>query len=355
MTTEGRLEKLQPITHNRKVLVLTHNNPDPDAISAGWALCYFLEKKLKAECQLAYGGLITRAENRAMVRLLEIPIKPLDQVNLGDFDVFALVDTQPRAGNNSLPPHIKASIVIDHHSARKSTLGVDFLDIRLQYGSSATILTEYLQESGLPIPKNMATALYFGIKTDTQNLGRHATAVDYNAAISLYPKVQLKVLSQIEYPDLARDYFIDFDRGLHEAMLYGKVIYCDLGSLVNTDMVALIADFFLRFSEITWSFVEGTNDDRLIFSLRTKRSYHNASQMARRVVKGFGTAGGHGRSAGGQIPLKGLAPEKIEKLRVALQKRFLKIVGQENAREERLLPSAMILPLPASAGDSTPT
>lgn len=356
MTTEERLEKLKPIVQNKKVLVLAHNNPDPDAISAGWALCYLLNKKFKAaDCELAYGGLIARAENRAMVRLLNIDIKPLDQVNLRDFEVFGLVDTQPRAGNNSLPPDIQPSIVIDHHGARKSTQGVEFLDVRLQYGSSATILTEYLLQAGLPIPKNMATALYLGIKTDTQNLGRHATEVDYNAAIALYPKVQLKTLSQIEYPDLPRDYFRDFDRGLHEAMIYGKVIFCDLGPLANTDMVALIADFFLRFSEISWSFVEGTSDNRLIFSLRTKRSNQNAGQLARRMVKGLGTAGGHGRTAGGQISLEGLPPEKAEKLRVSLQKRFLKIVGQENAKEERLLPSAMILPLPLSAGDSTPT
>jgi nanoRNase/pAp phosphatase (c-di-AMP/oligoRNAs hydrolase) len=355
MTIEGKLEKLTQITENKKVLILAHNNPDPDTISAGWALCYILEKKFNTRCQLAYGGLIARAENRAMVRLLNIPIKPVDQLNIADFDVFALIDTQPRAGNNSLPAHLKPSIVIDHHGARKSTQGVEFPDIRLRYGSSATILAEYLLESGLPIPKNMATALYLGIKTDTQNLGRHATAMDYNAAITLYPKVQLKVLSQIEYPDLARDYFIDFDRGLHEAMVYGKVIFCDLGSLKNTDMVALMADFFLRFSEISWSFVEGTHDDRLIFSLRTKRANQNAGQMARRMVKGLGTAGGHGRTAGGQISLKGLTLDKAEKLRVSLQKRFLKIVGQENAKEERLLPSAMILPLPAFAGDSTPT
>lgn len=352
---EERLEKLKAIAQNKKVLILTHNNPDPDAISSGWALGYILRKKFKANCELAYGGLIARAENRAMVRLLNIDIKPLDSVNIRDFQVFALVDTQPRAGNNILPPHIKPSIVIDHHGVRKSSQGVEFVDIRLHYGSSATIVTEYLVQAGLPIPKKMATALYLGIKTDTQNLGRHASEADYNAAIALYAKVQLKILSQIEYPDLAHDYFIDFDRGLHEAEIYGKVIFCDLGFLRNTDMVALMADFFLRFSQISWSFVMGTNDSLLIFSLRTKSSNQNAGHMARRMVKGLGTAGGHRQTGGGQIPVERLPSEKAEKLREAIQKRFLKLVGEENARQERLLPSAMILPLPPSAGDSTPT
>ena len=245
MTTEEGLEKLRAIAQNKKVLILTHNNPDPDAISAGWALSYLLRKKFKAICQLAYGGLIARAENRAIVRLLNIDIRPLDSLNICDFQIFALVDTQPRAGNNGLPPHIKASIVIDHHGVRKSSQEADFVDIRIHYGSSATIATEYLLRAGLFIPKTMATALFYGIKTDTRDLGRHATAVDYNAAIALYPKVQLKILSQIEYPDLPQDYFIDFDRGLHEAEIYGKVIFCDLGFLRNPDMVALMAGFFL--------------------------------------------------------------------------------------------------------------
>jgi nanoRNase/pAp phosphatase (c-di-AMP/oligoRNAs hydrolase) len=338
MNNQERLEKIGRIVSQKRVLILTHNNPDPDAIAAGWALKYLIRKKWKATAELAYGGLIARAENRALVRQLGIDIKPLDSVDLREFDVFALVDTQPRAGNNSLPPHLKASIVIDHHGVQKSGLGVDHADIRLGYGSSATILTEYLLQAGLPIPRRMATALYLGIKTDTQNLGRHATEGDYNAAISLYPKVQLKTLSLIEYPDLARDYFVDFDRGLHDARLYGKVIFCDLGYLTNTDMVALMADFFLRFAEVSWSFVMGMNDSRLIFSLRTKRSNHNTGQMARRMVKGLGTAGGHNRTGGGQIPIQGIPPEKAEKMRQSILKRFLKYVRQENAMEEKLLP-----------------
>ncbi len=337
MNNQERIAALGEIVSQKRVLVLTHNNPDPDAIAAGWALAYLIRKKFRSHVKLAYGGLIARAENRTMVRMLNIDIQPLDSLNPKDFDVFALVDTQPQAGNNSLPPQVKASIVIDHHGARKSIQGVDFAEIRLDYGSSATILTEYLLQAGLPISKAMATALYLGIKTDTQNLGRHATEVDYNAAVALYPKVQLKILSQIEFPDLARDYFIDFDRGLHEAKIYGKVIFCDLGYLVNTDMVALMADFFLRFAGVSWSFVVGTSDSSLIFSLRTKRANLNAGQMARRMVKGLGTAGGHNRTGGGQIRIHDISPEKAEKMRQSIQKRFLKYAGQENVQEERLL------------------
>jgi phosphoenolpyruvate synthase/pyruvate phosphate dikinase len=43
--TNKRLEKLEEIVKGKRVLILVHNNPDPDAIAAGWALSYLLKKK----------------------------------------------------------------------------------------------------------------------------------------------------------------------------------------------------------------------------------------------------------------------------------------------------------------------
>ena len=333
-----RLEKLKQVVKGKKVLILTHNNPDPDAVATGWALSFLLKEKFEIGSVLVYGGLITRAENRTMIRLLNIGIKPLEMVNIHRFKFVALVDTQPGAGNNSLPPSVRPSIVIDHHGLRKATQGVDFTDVRPKCGSTATILTEYLIEVGLPIKKKMATALYYGIKTDTQDLGRNATDADYKAAITLYPKMDLKALSRIEHPELHRNYFANLDRALHEAKIYGDVILCDLGLLTSPDMVALTSDFLIRISGVRWSFVMGSDDSRLIFSLRTRRPNQNAALVARRLINGLGLAGGHGMVAGGQIFTKGFTSEKKERVLETLQKRFLKIVGRETANEERLLP-----------------
>lgn len=333
----GRLENLHRVVNGKKVLILTHNNPDPDAVATGWALKFLLKKKFKVSSELVYGGLITRAENQAMVRLLNIKIKPLEMVNVHDFSALALVDTQPGAGNNNLPTLVQPTVVIDHHGLGKSIKGVDFSDIRPHYGSSATILTEYLFQAGLPITKKIATALYYGIKTDTQGLGRYATEEDYKATIRLYPHIQIKILSQIETPEFSRDYFEDFDRALHIGKIYGDVVLCDLQSLTKKDMVALMSDFFLRLSGIRWSFVMGMDETRLIFSLRAKHSNQNAGRMVRKIIKGLGSAGGHQMIAGGQIPIRGLILEKKEKMRQALGRRFLKVVGQEKAKGERIL------------------
>lgn len=336
--SQKRLEKLgQIVERKKKVLILTHNNPDPDAIAAGWALSYLFREKLGVSSVFVYGGIITRPENRAMVRLLNISIRPLEMISIHNFSVIALVETQPGAGNNSLPASMKPAIVIDHHGPRKASQKVEFADIRPWYGSCSTILTEYLIEADLPIRKKMATALYYGIKSDTQDLGRDAAEADYRAMIHLYPKVHPKLLSQIENPELSRNYFVLFDQALHDAVMFGDVILCDLGFLVNPDMVSLMADFLLRFSGVRWSFVMGAFDSRVIFSLRTKRQNQNAGLMARRIVKGLGTAGGHGMIAGGQIIARGLEGEKQERICKNLKNRFLKIVGRENTKEERLI------------------
>jgi nanoRNase/pAp phosphatase (c-di-AMP/oligoRNAs hydrolase) len=248
-----------------------------------------------------------------------------------------MVDTQPWTGNSNVPKSLRPSIVIDHHSPRKTTQKVDFIDVRPLYGSSATILTEYLMEAGLTIPKKLATALYFGIKADTQNLGRDATESDYKAAITLYPSVQLRKLSQIEHPELSRDHFADLDKAIHRAKIHGDVILCNLGSLVNTDMIGFISDLLVRVSGVRWSFVTGRDDSQLIFSIRTKRVKQNAGWLAQKLVNGLGSAGGHGMVAGGQILTKGLTPEKEKKVGQTLEKRFLKIVGQEKANEKLIL------------------
>jgi nanoRNase/pAp phosphatase (c-di-AMP/oligoRNAs hydrolase) len=332
-----RLEKLEAIVKGKRVLILVHNNPDPDAISAGWALSYFLRKKFGVSSKIAYGGRITRPENRAMIRRLGIGIRPLEKVNVPLFNVLAMVDSQPWRGNSSVPRSLRPSVVIDHHSLKKATQKVDFTDVRPHYGSSATMLTEYLIDAGLTIPKKLATALYFGIKADTQNLGRDATEADYRAAVTLYPYIQLRKLSQIEHPELSREYFKDLDKAIHRSKILGDVILCDLGPLTNMDMVGFISDLLVRVTGVRWSFVMGRDNSQVIFSIRTKRMKQNAGWVAQQLVNGLGSAGGHGMVGGGQIFMNRLTHVKEKTLSQTLEKRFLRIVGQGKANEKLIL------------------
>jgi len=137
---------LSLIGQKRAILIMCHNNPDPDTIASAAALKYILAHTLRCKAVIGYDGTIGRAENRQLVRRLKIDMIRTDKLNFNDFSLIALVDSQPHTGNNAIPREILPTIVIDHHPMRRDTTRCPFYDVRPRYGSSSTILTEYLQE-----------------------------------------------------------------------------------------------------------------------------------------------------------------------------------------------------------------
>ena len=171
---QERFHKIEEALKSAKrLIVLTHNNPDPDSVSSAAALVYIAQKKFKIPAKVKYTGIVGRAENRTMIRILKLKATPLTDADFKPGTEFALVDMQPKTGNSQFPKNRKPAIIIDHHPLRKTTKA-DFADVRTDYGATATILTEYLLESGLEIPTNLATALSYGISSETQDLGREA-------------------------------------------------------------------------------------------------------------------------------------------------------------------------------------
>ena len=60
-----------------EVLILPHNDPDPDAISASLGLAYLLKEKYAITTNISYHGIIGRAENKALVHYLKTPLKKI--------------------------------------------------------------------------------------------------------------------------------------------------------------------------------------------------------------------------------------------------------------------------------------
>src|SRR6185503_13720178 len=109
---------LAGLAGRRSLLIYTHDNPDPDALAAALGLQRLAEHELNIDTTLTYGGIVGRAQNRAMVENLKMPLTPVERIDLGQFDAIALVDSQPETGNNSLPPGHRIDVVIDHHPLR---------------------------------------------------------------------------------------------------------------------------------------------------------------------------------------------------------------------------------------------
>lgn len=292
------LEKME------RLVVFLHDNPDPDAIAAGWILSS-IAKHLGLQTYTIYGGYLGRAENRNMVKILEIPMVPL-----GERDAFfkrgecyALVDTQPGSGNNSFPVEYKPHIVIDHHPKRED-LDVPFCDIRPSLGACTTLLLEYYEAFELPLTPRLATASFYAIVSETQDLERDATKADREACIRLLAQVDLPVLGKIRHPKRERDYYRTIARAMRNVQVGKNTCICHIGPISTPEMVAEVADFLISMQQISWCLTTGFFEDAMTLSLRTTHPDGQAGATMKELVKNLGRGGGHGMMAGASIPLK---------------------------------------------------
>lgn len=311
MMEQGLRSLVEAVTGLERILILPHNDPDPDAVAGAVALRYLLAEALNIEGHLAYHGIIGRAENKALVRYLGDPLQSLADSSLWQPLKIALVDTQPEAGNNTLPAGGTVAIVIDHHPWREATAAAKYSDVRTTVGATSTILTEYLQAAGLEPPPQLATALFYGIKTDTLGLSRGVSPADATAYLYLQPRVDVEALVEIERAQVPIDYFKSFNTALRATRIYESVVISFIGTMAYPDMAAEMADMLLRLEGAEWVICLGEYEDALILAVRTRNNRGGAGQLAQTIVGNQGTAGGHSSMAGGHIPLNGREPKRL--------------------------------------------
>jgi nanoRNase/pAp phosphatase (c-di-AMP/oligoRNAs hydrolase) len=295
----------------QRVLILPHNDPDPDAIASALALSHLLTTKLGTEGPVAYRGLIGRAENQALVRYLGHPLRYLTAKDLLGETPIALVDTQPGMGNHALPADRRPSIVVDHHPWRDETASAAFADVRPDVGSTSTILAGYLEAAGIDPTPTLATALFYGIKTDTLGLVRGASPLDVEAYFRLQPRIDVSALIEIESAQVPVEYFRRLDAALHRARVYGEVVISYVGPMQRPDLAAEMADLLLRLQGVRWAICMGLYDSELVLAVRSRARRGGAGNLVQAIVPSYGLAGGHGFMAAGQVALRGADPEKL--------------------------------------------
>ena len=339
---DGQRVKLERLVEyakgHRRALVLTHDNPDPDSLASAVALAFLLEHMAGVPTVVAYGGIVGRAENRALVRVLKLPVVPISRVIFEEHDLFCMVDTQPEQGNHSLPARHFPDVVIDHHPERPETRLAPIADVGGEIGATSTLIVEYFRASGLPMPPPIATALYYGIKADTRDLGRQTTPSDVDAYLWLFPMVDKEALAEIEHPRLPIEYFRLYHTAIERALVYDHAVVCDLAEVYAPDMVAEVAERFLFLDDVKWSLAFGEYEGQLYFSLRTSDRRMNAGRLIREVIeeKG-GSAGGHGTMAGARIPLRGMAAAARARFKTDLVQRFLREFGVRARKGKKIV------------------
>jgi len=333
---QARLEKLRAVAGTGPVLILTHDNPDPDSLASGKALAVLLKEAWGIPSRLVYSGLVARAENHTMLNNLTPEWEHSEELpDLKDYSAVAQVDTQPGAGNNRLDTVQPRHIVIDHHYPVRDTIDdISYADIRTETGATVTMLYQYLIAADINPDPILATAMFYGLKTDTRSLSRGDSPADEVAFVELLHHLDQQELSKVELASLSHEYFRAFNRGLHATRQYGQAVVCRLGMMEQPDFAAEMADILIRLEDAQAALCIGQHEDTLQISLRTEPLGRDAGLIIQQIVVPPGKAGGHGTMAGGQVSLEG---QDIEELLTEIEKRFLTIMGETGEGEDLIV------------------
>ena len=282
--------------------------PDPDALSSAWALKRLLVGKVQS-CRIAHVGEIQRMENRAMVELLKIRSERFDKIDPSSYTVCAVVDGQPDHFTGLSMQHME--IVIDHHPV-VNTFDARFTDLRPKIGATATMLTGYLQAAGVKIPRPLATALCFGIKTDTNGLTRATSRYDVEAYSYLLPIANMKHLRQIEDERISRSDHDLLSRAIDSVRIRKKLLFTFPEGPVPPDSLVILADTFIGVAGISVAAVASTYRGRVVVILRGRGPRTNVGRIVRGAFAEYGSAGGHEAAARAECKLSAI-PEAVAK------------------------------------------
>ncbi len=275
---------------------------DPDAIAGALALRRIFWRRVK-QIQIGRINEIKRPDNIALIHSLKIALAPFKRIKAAEVTKWVLIDSQPHHADQF--GRIDFSIVIDHHPVEEG-LKADYIDIRPDYGSVSTIFTEYLRAARIKPSPRLATALFYGIKTDTGNFVRPVIQNDLNAFHYLYKFTNINLVRKIESSEMTKKTLDVFRQGMDNLTFLKDVAFVHMENVNNPDSLVIAADFFLNLAEATWSIVSAKCGNELVVILRNAGFRRDAGKLAQKLFGKWGRAGGHRAAARAEIPVSAI-------------------------------------------------
>jgi nanoRNase/pAp phosphatase (c-di-AMP/oligoRNAs hydrolase) len=282
-----------------RVLILLHNDPDPDALASGLALRNLLRRTKTTAIIGAVQG-VTRPENLRMANMLDIHVERVTPASFQEFDRIATVDVQPHYFGGMLD---RVDLVVDHHPEQTGYSAV-FKDIRADYGSTSTILTEHLRAVDVNISERTATAMLYAIKSDTLFFARHTNRVDLEAFTFLYPLADAALIRKMEGAEITLERLDYVTRASQGGIMRDQVFCAFIGEAPREDFIPYTADFFLQLEDVKWTIVAGIVNGCFIVSVRNLGYSRNAGEFVKRWFADIGSAGGHRAMAKAVVPVE---------------------------------------------------
>ncbi|MBM4248236.1 MAG: bifunctional oligoribonuclease/PAP phosphatase NrnA [Euryarchaeota archaeon] len=313
----------------RGVAVFLHDNPDPDTISSAVALQRICARN-QVRCALYYGGEIARPGNRLLVTALDAPLvqlKTADEARAASarHALTALVESSLPGQNNILPPGSRVDLVIDHHPLPGGcSPAAAFADIRPQVGAVATMLSGYLRRLWIRPDPALAAGLLFAVKADTDDLTRHVSGDDLEAAVYLAEHADLALMRSFISPPMPSSTADLLARAIGAREMHGGHLLACAGEMRDRDSLAVAADFLVRLEAVKAAVVFGVLRGDLFVSARSNDPSLHMGRLLRRAFGRAGSAGGHASSAGARVPLEVLGRARTDESRSGLARRAVR-------------------------------
>ncbi|SDZ88438.1 nanoRNase/pAp phosphatase, hydrolyzes c-di-AMP and oligoRNAs [Haloplanus vescus] len=299
------------------VSVLTHPNPDPDAMAAAMGVASLAEQ-VGTAATIQFSGQIRHQENRAFRNVLEAELNPIERAEDLTSQTVVLVDhNEPRgfAGSETVRP----VAVVDHHPGEGR--GEAFTDVRTSYGACSSVIAEYFDDldatpvppenheseidSTYVVPSRVATGLFFGILTDTNRLTSGIHAADFDASRFLSPGVDESLLDRIANPQVSAETLEIKATAIREREVEGAFAISNVGAVSNVDAIPQAVDELILLEGVTAAIVYGTRDGMLYLSGRSRDDRVHMGRAIESALSDVPNAsgGGHARMGGGQVPI----------------------------------------------------
>ena len=300
--TSKRLTEILQRTEHR-LAIITNENPDPDSIASAVALAAIAEH-MGVDSDIFYLGDIGQQENRAFVNLLGIDLQQLDgslDQALEDHDSVILVDAGLlRDGPLSIVPNG----LIDHEelSLDKDEVA-EFVDVRPNMSSTSTILTKYIQEIDVSVNEETATALLYGIRSETLDFKRDTRPADLTAAAFLYPFANHDTLEQVESPNMSPETLDVLAEAITNREVQGSHLVSNAGFVRDPEVLGQAAKHLLNLEGITTTAVFGVGENTIYLAARSKDIRVDIGRVLGNSFDEIGEVLGHSRQATVEIPL----------------------------------------------------
>lgn len=291
--------ELVDMLKGHRVFIQTHNYPDPDAIASAFGLQEFLEF-YGVDSTLCYVGIIDRYNTRKMMDAFGITIYSYDDIpDMCEDDYIINVDCQKPNGNTTDLPGNEVACV-DHHPIFQETESYLYQDVRI-VGACATIIAWYYYVTDTPMSADVATALAYGIKMDTDDLIRGTTPLDMDMISFLFRfadwgKLNEMYNSTIEFQDLAA-----YASAIENIEVYDFVGFTYMPFECPNSLVGIISDFILSLDVVDVAVVYSVNQNGIKFSVRSERADVDSGKLIYDALYGIGSGGGHAAMAGGYV------------------------------------------------------